>query len=418
MPHHWDRARSLEAKARGACQVNSVRKEKSIERLRSALLAIEALKPLSMRSPQFRKWRRDTEVAISNTFAEKPGYVNEYTNISYSPGFYASGMSTSAFRRHYVNGLDSVAALLRSMIDEIDEYWEDDKQPDILARTSADTPDGTNEVFVVHGRNAEARKALFEFLRSIGLHPLEWSEAVDATGKPAPYVGDILDSVFSRAHAVIVLFTPDDEARLREQFRSDNDPPYEAELTGQARPNVLFEAGVAMARHQDRTILVELGALRPFSDIAGRHAVRMDNSSQRRQELAQRLEAAGCPVSLRGTDWYTAGDFENTVVEPAQAPTETIDADQGLPKEAMILLVEAANDGRGQITRVGTMGGVRIATRAREFCESGDPRSEATWIGALNALVHEGLVEDRVGKGTVFVVTDQGFKCADGLDSD
>lgn len=42
------------------------------------------------------------------------------------------------------------------------------------------------EVFVVHGRNEMARRAIFEFLRSISLHPLEWSEAVRSTGRPAP----------------------------------------------------------------------------------------------------------------------------------------------------------------------------------------------------------------------------------------
>ena len=146
------------------------------------------------------------------------------------------------------------------------------------------------EVFVIHGRNLDARDALFEFLRAIDLHPLEWSEVVQATGRPSPYVGEILDAAFSKAHAVVALFTPDDEARLGETYRTKNEPAHETQLTGQARPNVLFEAGMAMARNQDRTVLVELGDLRPFSDLAGRHVVRMDNTSQRRQELAQRLE--------------------------------------------------------------------------------------------------------------------------------
>ena len=169
---------------------------------------------------------------------------------------------------------------------------------------------GAGEVFVVHGRNLTARNELFSFLRAIDLHLLEWSEAVQATGKTSPYIGEILDAAFSRAHAVVVLFTPDDEARLKEEFWADSEPSHETELTGQARPNVLFEAGMAMGRFENRTILVELGVLRPFSDVAGRHVLRLDNSTPRRQELAQRLETAGCPVNLDGTAWHSAGDFE------------------------------------------------------------------------------------------------------------
>ena len=169
------------------------------------------------------------------------------------------------------------------------------------------------EVFVVHGRNEKARAALFEFLRSIGLHPVEWSEAVQATGKASPYIGDILNAAFSRAHAVVVLLTPDDEARLKEPWQGENEPSHEVELSGQARPNVLFEAGMAMGRDEDRTVLVEIGHIRPFSDIAGRHTVRLDSTSQQRQQLANRLKAAGCPVNLNGTDWHSIGDFEGAL---------------------------------------------------------------------------------------------------------
>ena len=171
------------------------------------------------------------------------------------------------------------------------------------------TSDATS-VFVVHGRNSAVRDAMFSFLRAIGLKPIEWSEAVLATGRPTPYIGDILDAAFSQAQAVVVLLTPDDEARLRPKFAQGDDPPHERELSGQARPNVLFEAGMAMGRNSERTVLVEIGRLRPFSDIAGRHVVRLDDSTQRRQELAQRLQAAGCEVNLEGTDWHTMGEFK------------------------------------------------------------------------------------------------------------
>jgi predicted nucleotide-binding protein len=95
------------------------------------------------------------------------------------------------------------------------------------------------------------------------------------------------------------------------------DPPHETEFTPQARPNVLFEAGMAIAWDEDRTVLVELGQCRPFSDLGGRHLVRLNDTTQRRRELAQRLAATGLAVDSSGTDWHTAGRFEAAVDKQA-----------------------------------------------------------------------------------------------------
>jgi hypothetical protein len=107
--------------------------------------------------------------------------------------------------------------------------------------------------------------------------------------------------------------TPDDEARLRVSFRKPDEQEYEINLTPQARPNVLFEAGMAFGRFPERTILVELGKLRPFSDITGRHTVKLDDSTQKRQDLAQRLQKARCPVDLTGIAWHTEGNFNEAL---------------------------------------------------------------------------------------------------------
>ncbi len=49
------------------------------------------------------------------------------------------------------------------------------KESAAVSSKSAQTVDEVDprKVFVVHGRNNDARKAMFEFLRTIGLHPLE-----------------------------------------------------------------------------------------------------------------------------------------------------------------------------------------------------------------------------------------------------
>lgn len=177
------------------------------------------------------------------------------------------------------------------------------------ARSASVAATGGTRVFVVHGRDLRLRDGMFTFLRSIGLDPIEWIEAVAMTGKSAPYVGEILDTAFSHAQAIVVMLTGDDEARLRAELRQAKEPAQENELTPQARPNVLFEAGMAMAHNPDRTVLVEFGHLRPFSDVAGRHSVKMDGSTEKRQELAVRLQKAGCAVKLTGTDWHKTGDL-------------------------------------------------------------------------------------------------------------
>jgi predicted nucleotide-binding protein len=175
-----------------------------------------------------------------------------------------------------------------------------------------------NSVFVVHGRDNAARNAMFTFLRAVGIKPIEWTSAVGMSKKAAPYVGEILDATFARARAIVVLMTPDDLAQLRADLLLPSDKPYERVLTGQARPNVLFEAGMAFATHPDRTVMVQLGIVREFSDVAGRHVVHMSNEYSKRQELATKLTNAGCDVDTTGTDWVEAGDF----VDPqARVPT-------------------------------------------------------------------------------------------------
>lgn len=163
---------------------------------------------------------------------------------------------------------------------EVETYWSENgtslnpQGQQTAAISAPPQAKDTKTVFVVHGRSEAIRQAMFDFLRAIGLKPLEWSQARAATKDPSPYVGHILQAAFSEAQAFVVVMTPDDEAWLKAEFRNENDAVLETELTGQARQNVLFESGIAMGYDSKRTVLVEIGALRPFSDIIGRHTVR------------------------------------------------------------------------------------------------------------------------------------------------
>lgn len=207
----------------------------------------------------------------------------------------------------------------------------------------------TRKVFVIHGRNEAARRGIFEFLRSLGLDPIEWSAALAMTGSASPYIGDVLDAAFGAAQAVVVLQTPDDVAYLHESLTSPDDDETKPQM--QPRPNVLFEAGMAMGRQPDRTVIVELGRVKSFSDIHGRHTVRLDNTVAKRQDLANRLRTAGCAVNVTGSDWHDAGDLT-----PPNTPGSGLPMGRKLPSTSASgrpRLTATLNDrGRGKFSDI------------------------------------------------------------------
>jgi predicted nucleotide-binding protein len=218
-----------------------------------------------------------------------------------------------------------------------------DRTNDLLARPAgnaapADTlgfAEDRRKVMVVLGRNSAIGAALFTFLRTIDLQPLEWTQLVGAANTGAPYIGQVLDAAFTQCQAVVVLSTPDDVAYLRGDLVPDGDPENEAIPEGQARPNVFYEAGMAMGRFPTRTIFVEVGTMRSASDLGGIHAVRIIEGPECRRDLAKRLEDAGCEVNTDGTDWLSAGDF------PAPPPPDAAVPEVDDEKSALLQRIDA-----------------------------------------------------------------------------
>lgn len=162
-------------------------------------------------------------------------------------------------------------------------------------------------VFVVHGRNAKIKKALFAFLRSINLNPLEWESAVSMTGKGTPTTLEVIETGMKNSGGTIILFTGDDLAKLKEELWN-TDEHFDFEL--QPRQNVLFEAGMAMALYPKNTVIVRVGMLRDISDLAGINYVNLSNNPENRNALITRLKTIGLDINTTGNDWLSAGDFD------------------------------------------------------------------------------------------------------------
>ncbi|GAA2955470.1 nucleotide-binding protein [Glutamicibacter bergerei] len=169
-------------------------------------------------------------------------------------------------------------------------------------------------VFIVHGRDLDSKNTLERFLKHVDALPLTWTDARQLTNKPSPSTLEIVKAGLMNAQAVVVLFTPDDQARLDKQFVKPSDRSPEKELTGQARQNVILEAGMALAMDDQRTILVRKGFTRPISDIEGVHWIDLKDNWDDRQILLNALEAANVAVrrNVNIMD-ESIGSFENHV---------------------------------------------------------------------------------------------------------
>lgn len=176
---------------------------------------------------------------------------------------------------------------------------------------AAAKPTKAKKVWIAYGRNLHMRQQLAIFLRSLGLEVVEWNKLLAAAGKGTPSIyEDVLTAAFREAAVAVILLTPDDEVMLNEQFwKKSSDEAYEHVRVGQARPNVIFEAGLAMGRNANATVLVQVGNVKPFSDTRGLHVAHVTNSADSRRQLATKLATAGCAVDDSGTDWLHDGDF-------------------------------------------------------------------------------------------------------------
>jgi len=271
---------------------------------------------ISQDNPKYKEFESDRTNKWANwpeeQYWQMPKSAHEARSLSYHVYRAVAEHGSDHPMQIYLDNLDSSISNLNQ--DFLDHFFQaiqeiSNSEPGADIDQRKEIPADPSTVFVVHGRNEKLRASMFEFLRSIGLSPLEWSRLLLMTGKASPFIGEVLETAFTNAQAVVVLLSPDDEARLRQEFITESDEDFEKSPTGQARPNVLFEGGMAMGRHPERTVFVQIGSIRPFSDILGRHTVRMSNSMDRRQDLANRLKAAGCSVNLEGTDWHKSGDF-------------------------------------------------------------------------------------------------------------
>ncbi len=103
-----------------------MRKDDAIGKLERQRSLISQLKSKPRSSPEFKKWRRDTEVAIEKIFGKDTRHLEDFISVKYNPLMYAIGTTDNVFDETYRKGLDEAASVLNSLVDEVTEYWNDE----------------------------------------------------------------------------------------------------------------------------------------------------------------------------------------------------------------------------------------------------------------------------------------------------
>jgi predicted nucleotide-binding protein len=219
------------------------------------------------------------------------------------------GDQVSSDRRYLQIKLSRVRSMLELATAELAGRGAVRAQPSTSDGAPETPADVARRVFVVYGRDGTLIRRFFDLLYVVGLQPLEWEKLVALTGTTVPYLGDAVSMAPHLAQANLVLLSPDDIVELHPGLHQPGDQAHERARAGQSRPNVLFELGLAYATAPKRTIIVEIGQLRPIADLAGLNVIHFDGSAEAIKKIIDRLALAGCPADTSGEHWLDTSRF-------------------------------------------------------------------------------------------------------------
>ncbi len=259
--------------------------QKAIEKLQQQIDAIGALKQKKRFSPEYKKWHRDTRVAIERIFGTDGRHLSDFTKIRYQLVARSSSTPESKFQETFRNGLDNAGGILKSMIDEIRE-WGIGRDASSLTNAPASQPlCNSSEVFLVHGRDEAAKQAVARFIEKLDLTPVILHEQ--------PSEGHTIIEKFERYSNVgfaVVLMTPDDVGALAQK------PP---KLKPRARQNVILELGFFLGKlGRKRVCALYKQDVEIPSDYKGVLFIPMDAGNGWQLPLAKEIKAAGIQLDL------------------------------------------------------------------------------------------------------------------------
>ncbi len=130
-----------------------MQKNAALQKLNELLSRTSGFQNQQDETEPFQKWQRDVLATLKYVFPKNLDYVREFDAISYFPSMIVPGQTPDrVYREAFQSGLSSARAMLQSQIEEVTQFWPDEKlseQSDVPVPVKPSRPD---DVFVIHGR--------------------------------------------------------------------------------------------------------------------------------------------------------------------------------------------------------------------------------------------------------------------------
>lgn len=232
-----------------------------INKLRKLVYEVVNLRFHNEESSVFKKWRRDTDVAIRHIFGKHSDHLAEFRSIDFSLSHWDGGTPMYEFDRAYKNGLDNAVALLESMIVEVQDFWEAEG----ILRTSEKQenishPKGGQSVFIGHGQNPLWAHLKLYLEKELGLKTVNY----ESESRVGDSIISVLEQMLTQSSFAVLLLTAEDETSSGKK---------------RARQNVVHEAGLFQGKLGFRkAILLIQEEVEEFTNVSGLQHIRFSGN--------------------------------------------------------------------------------------------------------------------------------------------
>ena len=214
-----------------------------------------------------------------------PPWLKQHRNLDTFWGFIKQKFPTYAERRTYLSEEFTPALDALEFGQPAQKQPSPIKSPDLLFGTSKTVARNKRKVFIVHGRDNEAKQEVSRFIEKVGLEAIILHEQASS----GMTIIEKIEHYSNDADFALVLYTACDHGRgVHESNRQPRN---------RARQNVVFEHGYLMAKlGRENVCSLVKGDIETPNDISGVVYVSLDTAGAWKIEVAKELKACGYEI--------------------------------------------------------------------------------------------------------------------------